>query len=245
MIFVLLPAYNEEKNISQLIEDIRETLIKETFTIVVVNDGSTDNTQSLVEQKSLLPCTLLNHSRNLGLGVSLRDGLTHIRSIMKSHDMIFTLDADNTHRPHYMHQMIETLNKGNDIVVASRYACGGGESGLSWIRSLFSRVANVCMRFLFPVHCLTDYTSGYRLYSAATLQKGFDYFHDDLIQEKGFNCMAELVIKLSFLNTRITEIPFVLQYELKKSTSKMPVLQTVFRYAALWQKLKRIQKQRR
>ena len=129
--------------------------------------------------------------------------------------------------------MIAKINAGNDLVIASRYAPGGQEVGLSWSRHVFSGGASALLRLFFPLRGARDYTCGYRAYSGALLHRAFAAYGDDLVQERGFTCMAEVLIKMGKLGARVVEVPLVLRYDLKSGPSKMNIPRTIWRYGVL------------
>lgn len=235
MIYVILPAYNEEAALESLIQSIIKKLGSTNCRIVVINDGSTDTTARVLDTIATEhPINIVTHDRNLGLGQALKDGFLHILPHIQDSDTIITMDSDGTHVPEYLKTLVEHSQRNHGIVIASRYARGGGEIGIPVKRSLCSRIANRLMARLFSIPGVKDYTSGFRAYAGSVIKKGYAFFREHLIVESGFTCMAEVLIKLSFLKVNIGEIPIVLRYDLKKGSSKMPVLRTVFRYLYLW-----------
>jgi dolichol-phosphate mannosyltransferase len=116
-----------------------------------------------------------------------------------------------------------------DVAIASRYQPGSKVVGLSTFRQLLSNGASWLFRLYAPVSGVKDYTCGFRAYRASLLQQAFARYGNHFITENGFTCMAEILIKLARLGARFREIPFVLHYEYKMSTSKMDILQTTQR----------------
>ena len=113
-----------------------------------------------------------------------------------------------------------------DVIIASRYRKGSQVQGVSRLRLLTSEGARYVFSAIIPVENVRDYTCGYRLYSVEILRRGYGKFGDDLIEESGFTCMAELLYKLYIVGARFAEIPFVLRYDFKKGSSKMKVVKT-------------------
>jgi dolichol-phosphate mannosyltransferase len=236
MIFFALPIYNERDNIGPLLESIESTMRSsgEPYRVVAVDDGSNDGTsQCLKNYSSRLSLNVLTHAKNMNLGPTIRDAIMEALAQAKPEDIIITLDADNSHDPALAPQMVGMVNDGHDLVVASRYVKGAREVGLALHRRLFSRVINWVLRKLNPIPNLRDYTCGYRAYRAQLLSKASLRYGDRLIEEIGFTCMAELVLKLRPLIRRAAEVPLVLRYDLKRGKSKMKVLRTILRYIQL------------
>jgi len=235
MIHILLPAYNEALALPLLLDEIRRVEWRgDVYKVVVVDDGSTDGTVAACRARwEEMPLDVICHTRNLGLGSAMLTGLKHCVAKSGSGDVIVAMDADNTHSPTLIPQMIRAIKSGSDIVIASRYAVGGREIGLAPTRKVLSRGASVLLKVAFPIPGATDYTCGYRAYSGAILERGFDVYSDRLIEQKGFVCMAELLIKLGALGAIVSEVPLVLRYDLKGGRSKMRVTRTIAGYLKL------------
>lgn len=234
MLFIVLPAYNEEQGIGPLLGKIQQTMAAFQYQVLVVNDGSTDATAAVVNSYAgSIPLELLDHGVNKGLGQAITTGLRRAVELASDDDIVVTMDADNTHDPALIGEMVEGIRQGLDLVIASRYAPGGGEVGLSWMRHVFSRGASLLLRLFFPMPGVRDYTCGYRAYRGAILQQACATYQDQFIEESGFTCMAEILIKLRRLPVRAGEIPLVLRYDLKRGATKMKVTRTIGRYGVL------------
>lgn len=204
------------------------------YRVLVVNDGSTDGTVTAAQSYSgNIPLELLDHGVNKGLGQAITTGLRRAVELASDDDIVVTMDADNTHDPALIGEMAKAVRQGLDLVVASRYAPGGGEIGLSWLRHVFSRGASLLLRLFFPIPGVRDYTCGYRAYRGAILKRAFATYQDRFIEESGFTCMAEILIKLRRLAVRAGETPLVLRYDLKSGATKMKVTRTIGRYGVL------------
>jgi len=133
------------------------------------------------------------------------------------------MDADNTHEPKYIIDMINKIQEGFDIVIASRFIRNKSQRGVSAYRSFVSLGANIFMKIFFPIKNVRDYSCGYRAYSAEIIKKSITVYGNSFIQLKGFGftCTLEKLIKLNLLGAKITEIPFILRYDKKQSISKM------------------------
>ena len=146
MIFLLLPAYNEENSIDPLIKKISKTLkkLKFKYKVLICNDGSTDKTlQKLDKLKKNFNIEIINHKINRGLGETSRDLFEKVSEISKVNDFIIRMDCDDTHEPKYIEEIIKKLNEGYDVVIASRFSRNGGQKGVSNYRSLISNGANL------------------------------------------------------------------------------------------------------
>jgi dolichol-phosphate mannosyltransferase len=250
---VLLPAYNEEGNLEVLVNKWQELNIPlwKKFTlslhIVVVNDGSSDNTKNIGEilEKKYNNFTLINHPQNRGLGETLKTAITYV--IKNRPNSVFTclMDCDNTHHPKYIMDMLnKTLldkdSKEVDVVIASRYQEGSNIQGLANHRIFISNCAKFVYQILFNVKNVRDYTCGYRLYKNKILKKAILYYGDNLVEETGFSCMAELLYKLSIIGASFSEVPFELRYDFKQGKSKMNVFNTAINSLNLAFRLRRL-----
>lgn len=230
MIFILLPAYQEGENIKALLQDIDSTSLPQPVHAVVINDGSTDNTAEEVNSfAGIITVTLLNHEGNKGLAAALRTGIDFILNNAQDNDVMITLDADGTHHPKYMLDLFNSIQQGNDIVVASRYAEGGKEIGVSFIRLVLSRGARVCYKLFLPHLSVKDFSCGYRGIRISILRQTVNRWGVHLLESPGFSCTGELMLKMSLHTTpeKMSEIPFELHYEDKKGESKMPAFKTI------------------
>lgn len=238
MIYVYLPAYNEEKALPRLVVKIDAALknAPEPYRMVVLNDGSRDQTEDIANELSKkFPLNVLKHPVNLGLGQTMIDGLKHISTLANPDDSIVTLDCDDTHEPKYITEALKKIKTGCDLVILSRFQKGGGEEGLCLRRKIFSRLACLLLKIAFPIPGVRDYTCGFRVFRAAALQKAFQTFGDRFIRlpHLGFVVSAEILVKLRMLGSRMTEVPFVLRYDQKPGNSKNKTMKTILGHFTL------------
>ena len=251
-ITVILPAYNEEENIKTLVErwqTLQETLIDKygyELQIVAVNDGSKDKTREIAEQleKEYENFKLVNHPHNKGLGEAVKTGITYFLENCPDSIAMCLMDCDNTQDPVYISDMIDYMEKDKaDVVIASRYQKGAEVKGVSGIRLLMSEGAKHVFTVLLHVPNVKDYTCGYRLYGRSILISASSRFGKDLVAERGFTCMVEVLYKLYCCGAVFSEIPFELRYDYKKGASKMAVVRTAVNSVRLALRLKKLRKQ--
>jgi dolichol-phosphate mannosyltransferase len=224
MIWILLPAYNEETDLPNLLVKIKEVLGDKKYRLVVVNDGSTDDTGKILDKfEKDLNLVVLKHPINRGLGETERDGFEYIAWHAQRDDYLVRVEGDDTHEPKYLFSMIEKLEQGYDVVNTSRFQPGGGQLGVNGYRAFISRMANVFMRMVFGVKGVKDYSCGFRAYRVAVIQDALSIFGNNLIQMRGlgFTSTLEIVVKLKMMGCRFAEVPFVLRYDQKQGGSKM------------------------
>jgi len=239
MIYMLLPAYNEEKSLDQLLPKIDQAFkedMKLEYHIIVCDDGSRDKTaEKLAEYSKILPMTIITHVINRGLGETSRDLFEKAAELSNDEDIIIRMDCDDTHEPEFIPGMINKINEGYDVVIASRFVEGGGQEGLDSYRATISKLANLFMKFFFPIKGLKEYSSGFRAYRATAIKHAINTFGNQFIQLKGlgFTATLEKVVKLKIIGAKFAESPFILRYQQKQSESKMVSSITTFGYGTL------------
>ena len=229
MIRVVLPAYNEEKAIIPLLNEIKR-LLKERFSgvrIIVVDDGSEDATVERIEALSDESITLIKHDKNKGLSEAVKTGLLEALRVSSETDVIVTMDADNTHCPGLIFRMASLIDEGNDVIIASRYVKGSRVIGISKKRKALSFWGSIFLRILFPIEGVKDYTSGYRAYRSSILKKAFEKWGNEFISEAGFTCMVDILLKLRKMKIIMNEVPLIVHYDYKVGNSKMDVSKTM------------------
>ncbi len=253
MLFVLLPAYNEERALPILLADLETTCAKLAHRIIVVDDGSTDGTLEVLKSfaNQCENVDIVEHGQNLGLSQALKSGFHRILAFRAEDfdkqmyenksisDVVITMDADNTHPTDRILLLCAQIETGADLVVASRYAPGGEQFGLKFGRKLLSWGAGKVMQFFFPLDGIQDYSCGYRAYRLNLLQKGFRVYGEKLIENCSFAGMVELLLKLAPLCSKISEVPLQLHYERKEGVSKMKIWTTIWGYVQVIYCLKR------
>ncbi|MCG3153114.1 MAG: Undecaprenyl-phosphate mannosyltransferase [bacterium] len=249
MLTCLLPAYNEAAALPKLLPALGTALQGRDYRILVVDDGSADATQALAREAARdWPVIVEPHDRNRGLGQAMATGFAWVSAHVETpHDVVVALDADNTHPATLIDTMTARIaNDTADVVIASRYAPGGAEVGLAKHRQILSRGASWLLSSAFPIPGARDYTCGFRAYRVATLQRAFEtYGPAGLVTQRGFACMAEILIKLHLIQARIDEVGLVLRYDLKEGASKLPVARTIQQYLGLIRELKALERQMR
>jgi dolichol-phosphate mannosyltransferase len=235
-VHVVLPAYNEAANIGSVLKSLEQAGGQADITLhaIVVNDGSSDATGDVVRNHiGRLRATLIEHPANLGLGAAIRSGLLGAVDAAADDDVIVTMDADDTHTPAAIEQMVARIHAGLDVIVASRYRPGARVIGVPATRRFLSFAASVLFRIVFPTPGVRDFTCGYRAYRASVLKAAVARYRKEFIDQEGFQCMVDILLKLRRMNLRFGEVPLVLRYDLKAGKSKMKVLRTIVKTLAL------------
>ena len=239
MLYILLPAYNEQRSLDSLLPKISKAM-KEIFKcdyhIIICNDASKDKTLETIEyHQKRMPITIINHKLNRGLGETSRDLFEKAAEMADDQDIIIRMDSDDTHDPGDIRGLLDGIAEGYDVVIASRFAKGGGQQGLNAYKKTISWLANKYMKLFFPIKGLKEYSSGFRAYRANAIKRAIDVFGNNFIQLKGlgFTCTLEKLVKLKILGAKIGESHFILRYNQKKSLSKMVTSVTTFGYIVM------------
>lgn len=149
---IVVPAYNEEKGIGPVLERLQQVMVDSglTYQIIVVDDGSTDNTAEIASQ---FPVRLIRHSTNKGYGAALKTGVR-----AATHDIIITMDSDGQHDPADIPRFVE-LMKTHDIVIGARTK----QSHAPFLRRPGKWFLGVVANYLAGVR-IPDYNSGFRAF---------------------------------------------------------------------------------
>ena len=151
----MVPAYNEERSV---VEQCREVAAASgDFDIVVINDGSTDDTLKMCRDNGI---RVLDHAINLGIGGALQTGYRY--AYINGYDAAVQVDGDGQHDPSYLEDMYSTLvSEGADMVIGSRFINKEGYQSTS-LRRIGIKYFTKLIRFLTG-HEITDPTSGFRI----------------------------------------------------------------------------------
>lgn len=226
----MLPAYNEEQAIGPLLDRIAQALQGRAYRVVLVDDGSSDRTVAVARQRGArMPLTIVARQRNGGLGSAMRTGLDYVRATAAPDAILVTMDADNTHDPALVPCLVDAIEGGADLVVASRFVPGALAVGVPWVRRVLSGGARLVFGLLIGARGVRDYTSGYRAYRVALVRRLAERFRP-LVRARGFGVMTELLAKAAADGARCDEVPIMLRYDLKPGRSKLRLLPTLAEY---------------
>ncbi len=250
MIFVLLPAYNEGKGIEALLSAIHAMVRSsvEPIRVVVVNDGSTDDTGPKVRSfAQRLDLKLISFEKNRGVADVFTEGFRYVcaESVDPEQDVCVVLDADGTQDPQVLFDLLAKIRMGNDLVIASRFRKPGKMVGCPPVRYFYSVAVSWIMRAFVRVSNVRDYSMFFRAYRVSLLKKGFAEYGDALVSGQGFAAVAACLIKLGNITNRIAEVPLVLRYDLKQGKSGLQTLKTIRGYFEILGDCFRTQRYRR
>ncbi len=234
-VFLILPAFNEEECLPSMFSRLAKLpRLGSGLEVLVVDDGSSDDTAKIaMAGHPDLSVRLIQHFQNRGLGKAMQTGIQQASRLAGPEDVIIAMDADDTHDVGLMAKMLDEIASGADVVIASRFVDGGDDTSAPPFRRLLSRGASVVFNTLIRVDGVKDFTCGYRAYRASLLQNASRHWGDRLVEEQGFACMVEILLKLRFWNPDTREIPMTLRYDRKMSVSKLRLFKTIGQYIKL------------
>ena len=237
--YVTIPAYNEGPNLGAVLAQLQQLSATMALGIIVVNDGSRDNTLEEAERfRDKLGLEIVTHPVNLGVPMTFYDGLVAAAVKAQPDDCIFIMEGDGTSDLNLIPEMAQRVYAGDDVVVASRYIRGGGYLNFPWQRTWGSYMVNLVVSVFFHVRGLTDYTIFYRAYRAEVVQQALQYYGPAFMTTKSFAANLEVLLRVVPFSHRFSEVPLLYDYGLKKSKSKMNVFKTLREYQGLiWKRL--------
>jgi dolichol-phosphate mannosyltransferase len=212
---VILPTYGEAENISKLIDDIEN--LKLDASILVIDDSSPDGTAQIVVEKQTQYSNIMlyNRVKKTGLGTAITDGFKIFLSTKQPPKYVFTMDADYSHNPQDIPQLLATMREGNcGIVIGSRYVKGGRIAGWPFTRKMISKSANLIARASLGLK-LKDCTSGFRCYSTKFLEETIGNLHSHT-----YEIQIETVRQASLRKFKVKETP-ILFVNRKRGKSKL------------------------
>jgi dolichol-phosphate mannosyltransferase len=237
-LFVIVPVLNEAGNVDALMTSFRaiaRELGQLDCTFIMVDDGSSDGTADLARAAAgPLDLEVLTHPHNRGPGCAFATAFASLAGRLRPTDWVVTVEGDNTSRVEMVRQMLVRADEGFEVVLASPYLYGGGIVNTSALRTLLSHVANLFVKEALGLHGIVTMSSFFRLYRGATLLRLQALYGDGIVERAGFESMIELLLKLVFLGSTISEIAMVLDTARRVGKSKMRVMRTALGYLTLW-----------
>lgn len=207
---VVVPVYNEGKNILILLNKIKENISIDDE-IIVVEDGSVDNTLDEIKK---FECKLLIHEKNIGKGQSLIDGIDTAKG-----DIILFLDGDGQDDPSEIPKLLDGINKGYDFVIGSRFVEDDKKKITRYTKTALSNInwfgnkgLTFFINFLFGLN-IKDTQSGFKCFKRDSIK------NLNLVSKK-YEIETEIIIKSKRDKLKILEVP-VFRYERKYGESKL------------------------
>jgi dolichol-phosphate mannosyltransferase len=205
---VVLPTYNEARNVATLIPQIFEqSAAVETHAlhVLVVDDNSPDGTGQVVrDMMGRFPRLHLVTGAKQGLGAAYKRGIAHAIAELRP-ELIFQMDADGQHSPTLIPWFVTLANHGFSLVIGSRFVPGGATPDFSLRRRMMSHLGNWMIRFLGGLPRIHDCTSGYRCIRASILAE-CDFTQ---LSTRGYSFLSSLLCELLRNGAKPIEVPIV------------------------------------
>lgn len=235
---VLVPMLNEADNLPALIASMQRMAAglpaHITSRFLIVDDGSTDGTGDRAKQLAAgLDLTVLRHDEREGPGRAFATGFTYLAARLGPDDCVATMEGDNTSRLELLSTMFVRMREGYDVILASPYLYGGAIENTTTWRVILSRVANVFVKEVLGLTGIATVSSFYRLYRGRVILDLQRCYGPGIVERAGFECMVEMLLKMVYLRTTISEVPMTLDTSLRVGASKMNVLRTIVGYLRL------------
>jgi dolichol-phosphate mannosyltransferase len=206
---VIIPTYNERENVESLVTQLLAlpTGVGEwDIRVIVVDDNSPDGTGAVVDRLAAEnngQVGVIHRAGKLGLGTAYIAGFK--RALADGADLICTMDADFSHNPRYILDLVYKIGQGYDLVIGSRYVRGGG-STQTWDRKVFSWGANTITRMALGLHA-RDTTAGFRCYRREALES----LDLDSIKSSGYSFLFEMLFRVERRGWKVGETPIIFE----------------------------------
>ncbi len=195
--FIVVPAYNEEKYIGIVIDELKKEGYKN---IIVVSDGSKDRTDEIAKKKKVI---LLRHLINRGLGATLKTGIT--AALMLGAKYIVTFDGDHQHYAEDIEKLLKPLIDGKaEVVIGSRFISEEGKRNTPLKYRIGNFGLNIISWLLFGIYC-TDTQSGLRAFNRAAAKK-------INITKRKMAVSSEIIAEIKRKKLRMVEVPINVRY---------------------------------
>jgi len=198
---VIVPTYNEIENLQTIYDRIRRAA--KNADLLIIDDGSPDGTGQLADRLARKDkrVWVLHRSGKLGLGTAVIAGFRW--ALDKKYEVVVTIDADLSHDPAYIPQMLELIGE-YDLVIGSRYVKDGGMVNWSLPRLMISLFANFMLKQILEIG-QSDCSGGFKAYTSDLLRK----IGPDRIISRGYVFYVEILYRALKSQARVKEIPII------------------------------------
>ena len=212
-IAVCIPTYNEKENIVAIMNAVHAQL--DSADILIVDDNSPDGTAELVRNyaKENSFVSIKVRQKKEGLGAAYLDGFRTL--IDKGYEKIIQMDADFSHKPEYLPEMVKKTDEGYSVVVGSRYTKGGGTENWGILRRIISRGGSFYASTVLGLG-VNDVTAGFKCWNAELLNK---VISTPLVLS-GFGFQVEMAFRTKICGGKVYELPIIFP-DRTEGTSKM------------------------
>jgi dolichol-phosphate mannosyltransferase len=198
---IVVPTYNERDNVRGIAARLLAALPTD---LLFVDDNSPDGTGALLDEIAAAEprVHVMHRAGKLGLGTAYIEGFGW--GLARGYEVLFQMDADGSHDPRYLPQMLALAEDGADVVVGSRYVPGGGTENWGLGRKLLSRGGSLYARTILGVD-LRDVTAGFMCWRRAALEA----VELPSITSNGYSFQIEMKYRAIQKNLRVVETPIV------------------------------------
>lgn len=200
-VWVVIPTYNERDNIERLIREIFSLSI-ENLKVLIVDDASPDGTGQVVEslRHNFSRLQVLHRSGKFGLARAYVAGFEF--ALARGAEYLVQMDADFSHDPAVIPQLLAVVRNGADLALGSRYCAGGRIVNWNWPRRFVSSAGNWYARSVLAVH-VADLTGGFKCFRRQALER----IRPVLVRSTGYNFQIEMTYKALQCHLLVKEIP--------------------------------------
>lgn len=188
---IVIPVYNESENIKNVLDDIKKLSLKVPYEILVVDDGSKDNTFEIAKDNG---AKVLRFEQNKGKGNALIEGMKNVNG-----DIIIFMDGDGQDNAEDIINLIKPIYNGADFVNGSRFLGIFEEGSIKKSNFYITLCANKLIGLLFK-HKVTDCFAGFRAFKRSSIK-------NMKLESKEYEIETEMLIKSIVLGLNIVEIP--------------------------------------
>ena len=226
--WVVIPTYNEAGNIGNAISRIAKSVPQAR--VLVVDDSSPDGTAEIVAQIASGDdrVAVLIRPEKAGLGSAYRNGFA--QAMLQGATALVEMDADLSHEPEAVIELLKALDRGADLAIGSRYVPGGASPGLTPARLVLSKGGNTYARLALGLK-VKDATSGFRAYRPALLE-GIEL---ESVSADGYGFQIEMVFRATLRKASISEVPIIFNQRIE-GTSKMSsdIVKEAMKLCTIW-----------
>ncbi len=210
---IVIPAYNEKKNIIKLIKAIRRKI---NCVIIIVDDSTNLETQKIILRNKVKNLKYFNRGKKSGRGSAVLFGFRKLIQIKKNIDCIIEMDADLSHSPNELLRNLKFFfRNSSDLLIGSRYVKGSKILNWPLSRRILSKLSNILAKFLLGVP-VNDYTNGFRFYSKRAAKTIISKCNKT---GGGFIILSEIILILWLKGFRITEIKSIFKNRTRGESS--------------------------
>jgi len=220
---IIIPVFNEERYLEKTLRRIQQVVVPGIVgqEIIIVNDGSTDNTRQIFDKyKGDEKIKVISFSNNQGKARAVSFGLS-----ISSGDIVIIQDADLEYDPYFYPQLVSPIVENKAMVVfGSRFR--GQIKQMNWLNYIANKITNITLNLLFHSH-ISDANTGFKVFRKEILD-GIKF------SSKGFSLETEFTVKLLKKRVNIYEVPITYSARSRREGKKITWRQAILMYLAIF-----------